>query len=38
MVLCFTHTDGTLDETDINYLEREIITIAKNAKRYDITN
>ncbi len=37
-VLCFTHTDWTLDETDINYLEREIITIAKNAKRYDITN
>jgi predicted GIY-YIG superfamily endonuclease len=37
-VLCFTHTDWTLDKTDINYLEREIISIAKKAKRYEITN
>lgn len=36
--ICFTYKDGSLNESDINYLEKEIIQAAKNADRYDIIN
>lgn len=36
--ICFTYKDGSLNESDINYLERAIIYEAKNADRYTIIN
>lgn len=36
--ICFTHKDGSLTESDINYLEKELIKEAKNAERYILTN
>ncbi len=36
--ICFTYKDGSLNESDINYLEKTIINEAKNADRYKILN
>ncbi len=36
--VAFTYKDWTLNESDINYLERELITQAKSANRYEIKN
>jgi hypothetical protein len=37
-VIIFTHKDWTLNESDINYLEKQLISNAKNAGRYKINN
>lgn len=37
-VICFTYKDWSLTESDINYLERELINEAKRVKRYTIKN
>lgn len=36
--ICFTYKDGSLNESDINFLEREIINEAKETERYTIVN
>ncbi len=36
--ICFTYKDGSLNESDINFLEREIINEAKETERYKIVN
>lgn len=36
--ICFTYKDWSLTESDINYLEREMINEAKRIKRYNILN
>ena len=38
IVIAFTYKDWTLNESDINFLERELIKEAKNAWRYTIKN
>lgn len=38
LAICFTYKDGSLNESDINYLEKELIQFAKNADRYKIIN
>lgn len=37
-VICFTNKDWSLTESDINYLEKNIISTAKNISRYEILN
>ncbi len=37
-VIAFTTTDNSFTETDINFLERKLIEIGKNAERYKIEN
>lgn len=37
-LVAFTTTDNSFTETDINFLERELIKIGKNAERYKIEN
>lgn len=36
--ICFTYKDGSLNESDINYLEKEIIGAAKHADRFQVIN
>lgn len=38
IAIAFTYKDWTLNESDINFLERELIKDAKNAWRYNIKN
>lgn len=37
-LVAFTTTDDSFTETDINFLERELIRMGKNAERYNIEN
>ena len=37
-IICFVYKDWSLTETDINYLEKELIHKTKHAKRYIIAN
>lgn len=36
--ICFTSKDWSLNESDINFLEKEVISLAKKANRYRILN
>lgn len=36
--ICFTYKDWSLTESDINFLEKELITEAKKVNRYEIKN
>ncbi|USN56659.1 MAG: GIY-YIG nuclease family protein [Candidatus Peribacteria bacterium] len=36
--IAFTYKDGTLNESDINFLEKELILAATQANRYKIQN
>lgn len=38
LAIAFTYKDGSLTESDINYLEKESIYIAKKVDRYEIQN
>ena len=38
IAIAFTYKDGTLNESDINFIERELIKEAKEAWRYSIKN